>query len=597
METRQHKWRIFAALSFLFIFAAVREATAATFTATLERDTTTVGEPVALTLAFEGGSPKVAPIFPVTQNLSITYVGHSSQISIVNRQSSSTLNLTYQVIASQPGDYIIPALKVAVGGSFIPSQQLKLKVLKSGEQAGDAGGPGLIAFLQMTLPKKEVYVGEAFPVKIDLFAQGQGQIMQAPQLKTEGMTVGKLVEAGKPQIQTNNAAYGGVSYLLPVTVIKTGDLKLQAGDCILDVQFRRRVQRNRDPFFDLGDLFNDGRETRRFTLSSEPQTLHVLPLPAENRPANFSGAVGSFTMVTQVSPTNVAVGDPITVKIQIAGHGALDPISLPTQENWREFKMYPPTGKVDTTDNLGLQGVKTFEQVVVPQNAEIKTLPEFYFSFFDPEKKSYRLLKQPATPLIVRPSGSAQFPPANAANPGQPSEAPATQDIVHIKPNIGSVAYVNPLLLEKPWFLVLQGTPLVAWLAAFVCRKRSEKLANNPRLRRKRQVARTIHAGLAELPGLAADNQSEEFFATVFRLLQEQSGERLDLPATAITEAIIEERLRPRGVDEETLTALHELFQICNQARYAPNRSVQELTALLPKVDSTLRALRKTEDA
>jgi hypothetical protein len=193
-----------------------------------------------------------------------------------------------------------------VGGSLITSQQLKLKVLKSGEQGGDAGGPGQIAFLQMILPKKEVYVGEAFPVQIDLYAQ-TGNLIQPPQLKTEGMTVGKLVEAGKIQVQTNNAAYVRVTYLLPVTVIKTGDLKLQAGDCIVDIQFRRRTQRNRDPFFDFGELFGDGRETRRFTLSSDPQTLHVLPLPTQNRPANFSGAVGSFTMSTQVSPTNVAV--------------------------------------------------------------------------------------------------------------------------------------------------------------------------------------------------------------------------------------------------------------------------------------------------
>jgi hypothetical protein len=595
METRQYKWRILLALSFFFFFAAVTGVIAANFTATLERDTTSVGEPVTLTLVFEGGSPKVAPTFPAIQNLSITYAGQTSQHSLVNGQLSSSLILSYQVVASQPGDYVIPALNVAVGGSFITSQRLKLKVLKSGEQAGD--GAAQIAFLQMTLPKKEVYVGEAFSVQIDLFAQGQGRIMQVPQLKTEGMTVGKLVEAGKPQIQTNNAAYGGISYLLPVTVIKTGDLKLQASDCIIDIQFRRRAQRNRDPFFDLGELFSDGRETRRFTLSSEPQTLHVLPVPTQNRPANFSGAVGTFTMSTQISPTNIAVGDPITVKIQIAGRGALDPISLPAQENWREFKTYPPTAKVDITDNLGLQGVKTFEQVVVPQNAEIKTLPEFSFSFFDPEKKNYQVLKRAATPLIVRPSGSAQFPPANAANPEQTSEPPASQDIVHIKPNIGSVAYVNPLLIEKPWFLALQAAPFVAWLAAFVYRKRSEKLANNPRLRRKRQVARTIHAGLAELRRLAADNQSEEFFATVFRLLQEQLGERLDLPATAITEAIIEERLRPRGVNEETLTAVHELFQICNQARYAPSHSAQELTALVPKVDSTLRALQKIEDA
>ena len=34
---------------------------------------------------------------------------------------------------------------------------------------------------------------------------------------------------------------------------------------------------------------------------------------------------------------------------------------------------------------------------------------------------------------------------------------------------------------------------------------------------------------------------SDQFFATLSRLLQEQLGERLDLPASAITEAVIEE--------------------------------------------------------
>src|SRR5204862_132449 len=84
---------------------------------------------------------------------------------------------------------------------------------------------------------------------------------------------------------------------------------------------------------------------------------------------------------------------------------------------------------------------------------------------------------------------------------------------------------------------------------------------------RQRQVARTVREGLAGLRRLAGANRSEEFFAAIFRLLQEQLGERLDLPASAITEAIVDERLRPRGAPAETLVALQELFQACNQAR------------------------------
>jgi hypothetical protein len=117
-------------------------------------------------------------------------------------------------------------------------------------------------------------------------------------------------------------------------------------------------------------------------------------------------------------------------------------------------------------------------------------------------------------------------------------------------------------------------------------------LANNPRLRRRRQVAQIIRQGLLELRQLAADKKSDEFFATMFRLLQEQLGERLDLPASAITEAVIEEHLRPRGVPEATLAPLHELFQACNLARYAPIRTSQELAAIIPKLEAMIHDLQ-----
>jgi len=70
-------------------------------------------------------------------------------------------------------------------------------------------------------------------------------------------------------------------------------------------------------------------------------------------------------------------------------------------------------------------------------------------------------------------------------------------------------------------------------------------------------------------------------------------GERLDLPASAITEAVIDERLRGRGVSDDVLKPLHELFQTCNAARYAPTHSSQELTALIPKLEGVLRALQR----
>jgi hypothetical protein len=296
-------------------------------------------------------------------------------------------------------------------------------------------------------------------------------------------------------------------------------------------------------------------------------------------------------MSASAGPTNIAVGEPITVNIQLTGRGALDSLSLPEQAAWKDFKTYPPTTKIESNDPLGLQGTKTFEQVVIPQSVDIKALPAVSFSYFDPAAKTYKTLSQPAIPLLVRPGGSTPMPSVAISRTAPENNAPA-QDIVHIKQRPGALAGIEPPLVFQPWFLALQGVPILTLAGLTLWRRRTDMLANNPRLRRAHYVARIVQQGLSQLRALAAENKSDDFFAAVFRLLQDQLGERLDMPASAITEAVIEERLRPRGVPEATLAPVAELFQACNAARYAPAKGSQELAAFIPKVETVLSHLK-----
>jgi hypothetical protein len=315
-------------------------------------------------------------------------------------------------------------------------------------------------------------------------------------------------------------------------------------------------------------------------------------LPTAGEPPNFNGTVGDYTMNVTAGPTNVAVGDPITVRVQISGRGALDALTLPDQPAWRDFKTYPPTQNLKTTDQLGIEGTKTFEQIVTPQNTDVHELPAFSFSFFDPGAKTYHTLTQSPVQLAVH-SGGTTPAPMIAATKTANSQNPPPQDILPIKEQIGTLTQTGPPLLTRPAFLAVQGVPVLAWLAAFVWRKRTDNLANNPRLRRQRRVAQLVREGLNDLHRLAAENNSAEFFAALFRLLQEQLGERLDCPASSITEAVIDERLVLLGAPEPTLAGLRELFQLCNQARYAPMRTSGELAAVIPQFENAVRELQQ----
>ena len=190
------------------------------------------------------------------------------------------------------------------------------------------------------------------------------------------------------------------------------------------------------------------------------------------------------------------------------------------------------------------------------------------------------------------------MPPIAAAQTANPENPAKPEDILPIKEELGRLTQipvgrdsVEPLI-AKPAFLALQTLPVLAWLAAFVWRKRTDNLANNPRLRRQRHVAQLVSGGLSDLNKFAAENKSDEFFAMLFRLLQEQLGERLDCPAGAITEADVDVRLVRLGASAATLESLHELFQLCNQARYAPIRTRQELADVAAKFKNVVGELQ-----
>ena len=299
-------------------------------------------------------------------------------------------------------------------------------------------------------------------------------------------------------------------------------------------------------------------------------------------------------MTATAGPTNVTVGDPITVRVQISGRGALDSVTLPPQDAWRDFKTYPPTTKFEPGDQFGFQGTKTFEQIISPQNADVHELPALTFSFFNPDDGAYHTLAQPAVPLIVKAAGASPMPTLAAArNPATENQTP--QDILPIKENLGTLAVASPPLVTRPVFLAAQAVPVLAFLAAFVWRKRTDNLANNPRLRRQRAVAALISSGMDDLKKYAAANQPDEFFATLFRLLQEQLGERLDCPASAITENVIDEHPVLRGAPEATLNGLRDLFQLCNQARYAPVRGASELNSVAAQFEKTIAELQEVK--
>ncbi len=302
----------------------------------------------------------------------------------------------------------------------------------------------------------------------------------------------------------------------------------------------------------LPAIFQSGRAKTGHAGHGIRVSVESLPLPTQNQPANFTGAVGNFTMTATAGPTTVTVGDPITVRVQISGRGALDALTLPPQDAWHDFKTYPPTTKLDTSDQFGFQGTKTFEQIISPQNSDVHELPALTFSFFNPDDGQYHTLTQPAVPLVVKAAGATPMPTLAATKNSAPENQPP-QDILPIKENLGT-AGKSRRAARRAAGISRRCKPCRCW-----------RFSPRSSGANARTIWRTIRACAGSAPSprssptawtdlkkFAAANQPDEFFATLFRLLQEQLGERLDCPASAITENVVEEHPVLRGASPAT---------------------------------------------
>ena len=568
----------------LAVTLLLRTAGAATFTATLDRDALALGESATLALTFEGGSPGTVPT-PSVDGLLFTQTGNSRSINIVNGAMSSTVTIAFSVQPQREGEFTIPALTAEVAGQPLATEPLKIKISKPSAPSAEAVNSGNeIAFLKLNFPKLKMFTGESALMRLDLYLREEVQPAGNFQLNSanhDGFSTGKTVElpSQRHRVQLGNHIFNVIPLSIPLTAVKTGVYPLGPFTASLIIVMPG------------GNIF--GQEQRQITLTTEAVNVETLPLPAENRPANFSGAIGDFTLTATAGPTTVTVGDPVTVRVQISGHGSMDTLTLPTQADWQNFKTYPPTAKLETSDPFGFRGQKIFEQIVSPLNADVHELPPVTFPFFNPDDGQYHTLTQLAVPLTVRPAGATPLPNV-AGNKNAADEKPVA-DILPIKESLGNIDGKSVTLIAQPKFIALQTVPVLALLAAFVWRQRTDNLANNPRLRRRRAVAQLVRGGINDLNKFAAENKSNEFFAMLFRLLQEQLGERLDCPATAITEADVDQRLIRLGISPATLQSLHELFQFCNQARYAPIQTRQELAAIAEKFKKTAGELQEVK--
>ncbi|HAM73322.1 MAG TPA: hypothetical protein DCM86_16940, partial [Verrucomicrobiales bacterium] len=356
-------------LTLALLLLVAPSSDAATARVSLDRNTLPVGETATLTLTVEGTTPRTQPSFNGGAGLRITAAGRSTSVSLVNGRQTMEIALTYTVEALREGDFTLPGVEIQSDAGPLRTRPVAVKVVRGGATPVGEGQ----ASLRLVPSKTSCFVGELVPLEIQLYVE-EGRLQQGPQLQGEGFNFGKIGDQPtQTRTRVGNRTLNVVTFRTVATPVKTGKLSLGP----IWLQMEVPVPGSRQDFFGF-------RQSHSIRVTADALPLEVQPLPP-GAPADFSGAIGQFTLDYNAGPTRLAVGDPITLKVTLTGSGPIESLTLPSLDGWQGFKFYPPSSKTELADPMETSGSKRFEQVVVPQSPEIRQLPPFTWSYFDPE--------------------------------------------------------------------------------------------------------------------------------------------------------------------------------------------------------------------
>lgn len=436
------------------IFAGASQAAGAG-SQSIEPSVIRLGEAARLTISESGNSPLTPPM---VAGLEFVATSQAQRMESINGVSSTTTSVTYEVIPQQAGVFTIPSTlpdaqplvltvnpgsnantgRSAAQGGIAPgnSAQSATSALPAGATRLNADGS---AFVRLRLAKHQLYVGETVPVDIQV-GMREGFVASLnglPTLNGDAFTLNKLsTEPIRTEEVINGKPFTVLSWHSALAAVKPGSLSLTI-ETPLTVRMRTTARPDASLLGDagLGDLLNDpmfqnffGTTTEKeVTVASAPMTFSVLELPVQNRPADFSGAVGHFTVSSGISEDHATLGDPITLRMRVSGEGSFDRVSSPMLHGAPDWKTYTPTAAFKADDDIGYHGEKTFEQPLIATRAGTDSVPEVGFSWFDPTTKRYVEAHTAPLSVTVAPGSAGETTAADATAAGQSTSSPAPQ--------------------------------------------------------------------------------------------------------------------------------------------------------------------------
>ncbi len=380
-----------------------------------------LGEPVLVRVTAEDFEEQPQPICEpgkLPPGVSIKEVGVRPSVTsvtqVINGRMTSYRKVVYafdfHVVAERPGDFRLPPFTVKQNQKVVSTQGLALRVQKIQTDRDMR--------VSLVLPSQPVYPGQRVPVKIEWWYAGdlnevrdltfrsplfdQFTFVTEP-LDRKDMFLPVDTEKGTLRLKAkmDRRKLDGHEFIVvtatPLLVInQPGEYEIEPLTATMNkvTRWRRDVFGRRKP-----------ASMVRLRAVDKPRKLVIRPLPLDQAPASFAGAIGrGFTLKVEADRTVVRVGDPITLTIVLRGEGNLGSAALPSLSadgglDPKRFRL--PSGEVPGM----LSGdSKSFTVTVRVLDESVVEIPPLAYSWFDPQMGQFQTARSDPIALRVQPT-------------------------------------------------------------------------------------------------------------------------------------------------------------------------------------------------
>ncbi len=540
-----------------------------------------------------------------------------SSFQMINGRTSQSSNIiyTYVLLTANPGTYTIGSASVQVDGKTVKSQPVQVKVLpsagggstnargnnndnyheerqNSSSTSSSQSNSGKDLFMTATASRTKVHEQEAILLTYKIYTLLDLTQLDGKLPTLDGFQIQEIPLPRTKEFELEH--YNGRNYR---TVVWSQYLLFpqKSGKLTIPSITYEGVVVTRNRHIDPIEAFFNGQsgyvEEKR-SIVTPSLTIDVASL--DNKPAGFSGAVGKFSIASDISTEEVDANDAVTLKISVKGCGNMKLIATPQVEFPKDFETYD--AKVNDSFQLtraGLEGTKEFEYLVVPRHAGTYEIPSVKFIYFDTDSRTYKTLTTDAYTLKVNKAKGSSGQNVSNYTGQQQDVQQLNQDIRFIKK--GEVEYhqLGSTFFGTWKYWASYILPLLLFVIVVLLGRQRMKANANVALSRGRKANKVALKRMKAAKSLLDAHDVGKFYDEVLRALWGYVGDKFNMSQETLNKENIEQSLASRQVPVEYVQQFIKVLNDCEYARYAPGDPNANMENVY---NSAIDAISKMED-